>query len=58
MSVGKAEGLVLGLNVRDGDMHEEYHWPCGCAFHSSSHVDPAKSAHVHSCAEHAGQRHV
>lgn len=42
-------GIVLkhGQNVRDGKTHEEYHAPCGCAFHEYPHW------HWHPCQEHS-----
>lgn len=33
-------------NTRGGKVHQEWHAPCGCAYH------PVPSPHVHPCAEH------
>ena len=38
--------LKWGKNVRGGDIHIEWHAPCGCAFH------PEPSPHVHPCPMH------
>lgn len=39
----RALGLTWGWNLRDGEDHQEWHAPCGCAYHPEPHP------HVHPC---------
>ena len=46
-------GISWGENLRDGKIHEEWHWSCGCALHPVEKRTGELRPHIHHCAAHA-----